>query len=1071
MRRTAERRPEIFGREHGGTLAPDDFCVVRAPALPFSMLVEWAEGVEAPRASDGDLDAALERDRQLLRERLAAALARPEVREAVFVASPALSEALGGKPSGKAESAAARYLQRMASRATPFGLFAGCGVGRIAERTELSIPPRRSWRRATRFDADRLDELSRALAASDGLDRQVTLRPNTSLDRVADRVRFVEARVGPKERSHRLVQATAGRHFDVAVKAALEGSTAPSIVDALVQSGLSQQAAETYLHDLVDAQVLVSDLSVPVTGTRPLDALLETLEPLGQHDTVAALRQARGALDAIDHGCEPFDPELYRAAAATLEALGAPGGLERAFAVDLSIPLEDAALGRDTVDEIARGVELLRRLAPTAEGELEAFKRAFNERYDEREVPLLEALDSERGIGFGSDLPDPSPLLADVVSEGTPEKVSFGRREARLLELLEQAWSTGSQEIALSRADVEALADDRPAPLPDALAAIVTLARTEAGPRVVLEGADGPSGIKLLGRFCHADSRLDAAVQGHLRAEEALEPDAVYAEIVHLPSGRMVNILGRPVLREWELEWLGRSGAAADRRLPAADLLVSVRDGRIVLRSRRLGRRVIPRLSSAHNWNRRSPPLYRFLCELQYDGCVRGMMWGWGPLGAAPFLPRVRHGRLVLSRARWLLAQSELNDLVNDPWRGAQKLRAGRRLPRWVALADGDNRLTVDLDNVLSVEAVARIVSGRPSAVLEELFPAPDELVADGPEGTYAHELVVPFLHVPGPPVQPGRPKAPQRRRTEPARRLFAPGSEWTYFKLYGGTASLDRLLRDEVGPLARSLVARGAADRWFFIRYADPEFHLRVRMRGDSPTLREALEALTTEALERGVIHDACVGTYRRELERYGGADGLDAAERLFHADSDAVVELLSMFSPGTEGQEERWQIGLLGTDQLMRNLGLEPEQRLEQIVRAREALEREHRPSAATRQRLGDRFRARRADLERLLELTPEAEHSLAPGVAALARRSNRIEPIAAELSHLWQCGRLDASPASLAPSFVHMWLDRLHRSDNRAHEWVTYDLLARLHRARRPARPAAIRVAAPRAAVRNP
>jgi lantibiotic biosynthesis protein len=55
------------------------------------------------------------------------------------------------------------------------------------------------------------------------------------------------------------------------------------------------------------------------------------------------------------------------------------------------------------------------------------------------------------------------------------------------------------------------------------------------------------------------------------------------------------------VLREREIVYLGRSGAPADHQLPLTDLLVSVRDGRVVLRSRSLGREVVPRLTNAHN--------------------------------------------------------------------------------------------------------------------------------------------------------------------------------------------------------------------------------------------------------------------------------------------------------------------------------------------------------------------------------------------------------------------------------------------------------------------------------------
>ena len=138
------------------------------------------------------------------------------------------------------------------------------------------------------------------------------------------------------------------------------------------------------------------------------------------------------------------------------------------------------------------------------------------------------------------------------------------------------------------------------------------------------------------------------AVRGHLRAEEALDPEAVHAEIVHLPSGRMVNVLARPALRDHEIAWLGRPGVPSERVLSAGDLLVSVRDGRFVLRSRRLGRRVVPRLTSAHNYDRRSPGVYRFLAAMQAEGVAETIGWTWFPFDRAPFTPRVRCGSLVL---------------------------------------------------------------------------------------------------------------------------------------------------------------------------------------------------------------------------------------------------------------------------------------------------------------------------------------------------------------------------------------------------------------------------------------
>src|SRR5262249_56388228 len=121
-----------------------------------------------------------------------------------------------------------------------------------------------------------------------------------------------------------------------------------------------------------------------------------------------------------------------------------------------------------------------------------------------------------------------------------------------------------------------------------------------------VEGPAGSSGGRRLGRFCLGAPRLQAAVETHLRAEEALQPEAVFAEIVHLPEGRIGNVLCRPVLRGHEIAFLGRSGAPAEAQIPLDDLMIAVVGERVVLRSRRLGREVVPRLSTAHNYLWRS---------------------------------------------------------------------------------------------------------------------------------------------------------------------------------------------------------------------------------------------------------------------------------------------------------------------------------------------------------------------------------------------------------------------------------------------------------------------------------
>ena len=81
-------------------------------------------------------------------------------------------------------------------------------------------------------------------------------------------------------------------------------------------------------------------------------------------------------------------------------------------------PAPDASLGTGVLKEVLRGVEMLLRFSTRPrESALDRFRRDFVSRYEEREVPLLEVLDEEIGIGFmKSQAPtaEGSPLLAGL---------------------------------------------------------------------------------------------------------------------------------------------------------------------------------------------------------------------------------------------------------------------------------------------------------------------------------------------------------------------------------------------------------------------------------------------------------------------------------------------------------------------------------------------------------------------------------------------------------------------------------------------------------------------------------
>ncbi len=1058
----------------GRGFAASGFFVARTPLLPFEDFEAWGEGLEAPGVDAGDSEAmarAIASDRERLRARLMERLERPEIREALHVASPSLFEASErwrrqpeGKKGARIERALVRYLARMTTRATPFGLFSGCSAGTVvpeAGETRLRLGPRATYRRHTRLDMDCFSRLCESLAARPELRPTLIHRPNSSLYEAAGRLRYAESALSGTGRAYRLMALEASPFIQDTLARAGAGALLEELASALVAADpeILPEEARQFVDELVESQILVSDLAPRVTGPDPMPDLVSHLRLAGSAAAGALDHFAKG-LARLDEAGLGHEPDAYQELIRGLADLGLEVDPSRFVQIDMVKPAPEAVLGGAVIEELRRGVDVLYRLAPRSSDPFDRFREAFEARFgDRREVPLMEVLDEEAGIGFrqSEEPAEGAPLLAGLAFPAAPGgTVVWDRRDQHLQHLVHEAVARGEHRIDLGPADLEMLSNPSPPPppLPDALHVLARVAARSADAlrqgrfEVHLVNAAGPSGARLLGRFCHADGDILNGVRAHVEEEERLRPDAVFAEVVHLQEGRLGNIVARPVLRRYEIPFLCRAAVDPEHQIPVSDLRVSVVSGRVVLTSERLGREVIPRLTTAHNYHLGSLGVYRFLCALQTQGTLGALYWQWGPLQTAPFLPRVTCGRLVLERARWTVSAQEVRELAR--WKGPESLRQlrgwreRRGLPRCVLLVDSDNELPVDFENIVSAEIFLDEAQGRSSVTLQEQFPGPEDHWVEGPEGRFAQELVVPFVR-PGPAAE----ARPLRREAPSARRAFPPGSEWLFAKLYTGTATADTVLREAVAPVVRQAMASGDADAWFFIRYGDPDWHLRVRLHGDPKALHgRVLPALQREAeslLDRGLIWRLQFDTYQREVSRYGGPEAIWPVESLFCADSEAALGIVEALE-GESAAGERWRLAVRGIDLLLSDLGLDLPGRTQVMAAMRGSYTRELRADQRLKQQLGDRQRRLRDEVSLLVQPDWDDQDSLAPGFAALRRRSRQSAPAIAELVALERSGRLLLSRGELALSLIHMHVNRLLRAEGRQHELVLAELLFR-------------------------
>jgi thiopeptide-type bacteriocin biosynthesis protein len=1077
-------------------LADSGFFVLRTPLLPVEELTAWSEGVEGTKvwlAGDGSavIAQAWQQAVALLRDRLRRLVARPEVRQALFVASPSLEAAIDiwerepdSKKGLQAERALVRYFERMCSRPTPFGLFSGCSVGRLMPsgceaRTELTLAPRSDYRMCTRLDFDYLCALTANLRHDAAIAGEMRYWPNSSLHKIADTWHYIQSRETSTGRTHHVVKLYDDEYLAAVIERAEGGARVSELVEAALlvpaESATSETEAREYVQELIENEVVVPSLVPLVTGQSALEDIIRQLGSLPSGGAAArSLRSTQEGLAALDGKELGVPPAEYRAVASVLETLPAKVDISRLYQVDMIKPVHSVTLAPIVIEELKNGVEILCRLhEPGEPDELRRFRDAFVERYERAWVPLLEALDSEIGIGFGpASGADGSPLLKGLAIGGgatSPRAAGSSEFRALLFRKLSQCWRDDCSELSLELSDLPPY-EAEPGFLPESFAVNVALVAPSAEAvdkgqfKLYLKGGAGPSGARMFGRFCHADPELKRYVERHLQEEEELHPEAVYAEVVHSPEGRIGNVLCRPVFRNYEILYLGRSGAPEDRQLPVTDLLVLVENGDILLYSRRLHKRVIPRLTNAHGFmNSALAPVYRFLCYMQHQHGANLPGFGWGPLEELDFLPRLRVGRFVLSCARWRISLQDVRKIrklkSHDRFVAVQELRRRLKLPRWVTLAEYDNSLPVDLDNPLSVEAFVHALKYEKEIMLHEMYPTNADLCVSGAEGHFHSELMVPFVRrrlAAGAASTRGLKTADAGATKAPAilvpraTRSLPLGSDWLYLKLYGGVGALDDALLSAVAPLVQNALRSGLISRWFFIRYADPHAHLRIRFNGAPERLiQDLLPQLYAfhQLLVGGKVWKIAFDTYEREIERYGGVQAVLVAEDIFFADSEAVLAILHAFQ-GDEGLDARWRLALVGVDRLLSDCGFDLPTKRAVVEKLRDSYAREFQINAYSRRQLGDRYRSQRSALEDALARSVPLEPPYELASVAFDQRSSRLQQAVERLRLLAKSGALTVDIQELAASYAHMHINRLIRSSQRAHELVVYDFLFRLY-----------------------
>ncbi len=674
------------------------------------------------------------------------------IREAVYLASPDLylqlekldgGEVTDADASVKLVQALFKYLLRMSFRPTPFGLFAGVNLGSWDVSTSIEIHPYSKARCHIQLDMQYLCDFARDQLLNSRIRNQVPYYPNPTIYYIGDTIRYIEFRYENKSRTHHVVEINNDPGIKIILTEAVSGKTVSELAQDLVSNDYDENDSIPFINELIENQVLMSGLEPGISSSYFLKEIIGILGMInGTKQKLNSLGRIQGELKQ-----DPGSGNLlnhFSQLTKELDKLGTSYNNKYLFQLDLEKSCKTCNLDKTIITKLQRALWVLKALSPMTENQaLQNFNKKFTERFGMREVPLLHALDPELGIPYGMSIHqmDPSPLIDDLrlpLQDSNSEQMSWYPKDDLLLEKYIEALQHDHDKIQITENDLQDL-EVTPDDLPPTFNVCFRLLEDDPGnPGIEILWAGGAAATSMIGRFCHINEDIHRHAKDIVAQDATYYPDSILAEIIHLPEERTGNILQRPSLREYEIPYLAKSNLPQSQQIPAKDLFVAVRNEQIILWSKRLGKQVVPRLSSAHNYSRNAIPVYRFLCDLQSQGMHDNLSFSWGSMESKyTFSPRVVFENIVLAPATWRLKRKNFEEV--NTWRVKFKM------PKMVLLSDFDNELLFNLDNQYSTTLLTGLIKGRQEITIKEcLFPS-GKAVVHCKTGTYNHEIIASF--------------------------------------------------------------------------------------------------------------------------------------------------------------------------------------------------------------------------------------------------------------------------------------------------------------------------------------
>lgn len=275
-------------------------------------------------------------------------------------------------------------------------------------------------------------------------------------------------------------------------------------------------------------------------------------------------------------------------------------------------------------------------------------------------------------------------------------------------------------------------------------------------------------------------------------------------------------------------------------------------------------------------------------------------------------------------------------------------------------------------------------------------------------------------------------------------KRNFCIGSEWLYYKIYTGVKTADIILIKNLYPIIQELKAENKIQKWFFIRYKDPDEHIRIRFYSENlentSIIISKLYPVLQMLLQENTIWKVQTDTYQRELERYGKKT-IEESETLFWQDSEMLLNYLSLKSSFIKNEMELI-FSFLSIDGFLNSFSINNIHKLTLMDELQASFKKEFDADKTLKKEMNKHYR----------ELSQKTQFFLCKTVLEnypeiyklLQEKENQTNKAILSIKD-----KLTIPLPEFLKSHIHMMINRQYSSKQRMYELLIYDHLFRYYK----------------------